>query len=211
MTEIVSVTCRICLIEVTNGAVFYSLNKGNDLMLDSKLLSFVPDMDLSITLNPVACNQCTVMIHQAHEFRQLCIRNEIVLKNRTLLRSCTSDNDVEMDGDECLLVNTDIPICVEESTSDMKFYYCNDCHYGTNMKDSLINHIFTHRLKCNVCSYTTPNKNVLNVHALKHKNEDTDMATRVTSFIKSSPEIEFFDHEVVPIWEESSSCDEYDY
>ncbi|KAF5278832.1 hypothetical protein FQR65_LT03520 [Abscondita terminalis] len=163
---------RICLIEVTNDAVFHSLNKDNDLMLHTKLLSFIPDMDLSITLNPVACNQCTVMIYQIHEFRQLCIRNEIILKNQTLLRSCMNDvdNDVEMDGDECLLVNTDIPICVEESTPDMNFYYCSHCHYGTNMKDNLIDHIFTHRLKCNHCSYTTPNRLSLALHKEIHLN-----------------------------------------
>ncbi|KAK4873318.1 hypothetical protein RN001_015347, partial [Aquatica leii] len=56
MEEKTTNTCRICLLEIVETEQYYFLNNDNELMLQSKLLDFLPEIDLNITSNPIACN-----------------------------------------------------------------------------------------------------------------------------------------------------------
>ncbi|KAF5278820.1 hypothetical protein FQR65_LT03508 [Abscondita terminalis] len=166
MIENARTKCRICLFEVAEDQKFYDLN---DLLLKSKLLGFLPELDLTITENPVACGKCCVEIDKIHEFRHLCLQNEIILKNQNLLET-SSNNILSLVEDECLLVNTDIPLWVEESTPNTVFYYCSQCHYATNDKQNLTDHIFDHRFKCSQCTYTTLDDVAFTSHKEIHSN-----------------------------------------
>ncbi|KAF5278817.1 hypothetical protein FQR65_LT03505 [Abscondita terminalis] len=170
MIENSTIKCRICLLEVVEDEKFYYLN-DNNLMLKSKLLGFLPELDLTITQNPVACGECSIEIDKIHRFRHLCLQNEINLKNQTLLET-SSNNILSLVEDECLLVNTDVPLWIEESTSKTIFYYCHHCHYATNDKRNLAEHIFTHRFKCSRCSYTTLDDVAFTSHKEIHSTEE---------------------------------------
>ncbi|KAF5281343.1 hypothetical protein FQR65_LT14741 [Abscondita terminalis] len=63
----------------------------------------------------------------------------------------------------------DIPSCV---------LYCDQCHYVTNDKETLTDHVFAHRFKCNQCDYTTPNNSRLMIHQQIHVKISTTVEKR---------------------------------
>ncbi|KAF5278829.1 hypothetical protein FQR65_LT03517 [Abscondita terminalis] len=146
---------------------FHSLH--TDLSLHTKLLDFLPELDLNITPNPVACNLCTATISQIHEFKRMCIRNENVLKKQSE-EICNGNIKKELDegtiNTEEIVKNEYILINTEESAS----YYCNQCLYYTNNKESLIDHMATHQFKCNQCDFTTSFNWSLKAHEETHSN-----------------------------------------
>ncbi|KAK4878537.1 hypothetical protein RN001_011043 [Aquatica leii] len=61
-------TCRICLFEITETKEFYFLNNDNELKLQSKLLEFLPEIDLNITPNPII--SCPIQRNNREQNRQ---------------------------------------------------------------------------------------------------------------------------------------------
>ncbi|KAF5286069.1 hypothetical protein FQR65_LT12955 [Abscondita terminalis] len=130
-------TSRICLAQIKREPE-YVIN--NDLISSSNLTF---EKGTNNTDNSIAC----------HQFHPLLLKEEI---KQELL-------DDEIISDEYVSFNTDIPLIIETSVR-VKFIYCYYCNYGTNNKQNLTDHIFTHRLKCNQCSYTAFHNDSLTTH-----------------------------------------------
>ncbi|KAF5307408.1 hypothetical protein FQR65_LT06922 [Abscondita terminalis] len=123
--------CRMCLIEIKENLRFYSLN--DELELHNKLLWCFPELDLTVTQNPIACEQCNDMIEQIHRFKTTCLQNENTLKARRPPHF------------EDILIKNE-PIKSEEPSPDF-LYYCYHCNYATNNQKILTDHIFNSCLK----------------------------------------------------------------
>ncbi|KAK4878799.1 hypothetical protein RN001_011305 [Aquatica leii] len=158
-------TCRICLQELVETEQSYSLTNDDELKLQSKLLDFLPEIDLSITPNPISCQRCTCMIEKVHEFKQLhlqtentirnsrqqipldngitCVKNEII-KEEMVDDIKVELSDLQVINNDCLEINTDVPVCIEEPTKT-EMLDCSDCDFKTNKHAALVRHMKTHK------------------------------------------------------------------
>ncbi|KAF5282640.1 hypothetical protein FQR65_LT14236 [Abscondita terminalis] len=73
----------------------------------------------------------------------------------------------ELEEEVSILFNTDIHLAIDDCIP-VSILYCHQCHYGTNNKHNLTDHVFTHRFKCDRCNYTTPDASTLMTHKQIH-------------------------------------------
>ncbi|KAF5278823.1 hypothetical protein FQR65_LT03511 [Abscondita terminalis] len=161
--------CRICLVPIpTEHAPFHCINDT----LETKVLDFFSEIDLSIIPNPVLCEICKRMIEEIYEFKKMFVENENNLKNQITLKSQPARNISSFVKEETF-VNTikeeivddfDDYVRIEESIDENVIYYCYECDYNTNDRQNLTRHIFTHRFQCEKCSYVTCGKSLLTAH-----------------------------------------------
>ncbi|KAF5307409.1 hypothetical protein FQR65_LT06923 [Abscondita terminalis] len=166
MAESANLMCRICLEDIKEDAEFYSLANEDDLMLHSKLLGVFPQLDLKITQNPIACSQCTITIDDMHQFKELCMETEDILKNRRReqLLPHRTQIPIEEIGAEIIKEEFAEGALKIETTDLNTVYYCSRCDYSTSDKIHLTDHIFSHRYRCSKCDYTTPSNSSLVSH-----------------------------------------------
>ncbi|KAF5278822.1 hypothetical protein FQR65_LT03510 [Abscondita terminalis] len=165
--------CRICLITITNDATFYCLS--NDTILKTQLLDFCPEIDLSITENPVLCDQCTIVIDQIHQFKQLCVQNESTLKNRILHESNDEQEPLKEEEfvekytkiEDDILENERLVSTFVKEETDTE-YVKNDCIL-MNADISCIEESITENFYyCYECNYSTNGRQNLIEHILYH-------------------------------------------
>ncbi|KAK4874701.1 hypothetical protein RN001_014061 [Aquatica leii] len=181
--------CRICLLEIVETEQYYFLNNDNKLMLQFKLLNLLPDIDLNITSNPIACNGCMTAIEEIYEFKQLCLQTETILRNLhqgVIKEELHVDNikvelsSLQIVSDHYLEINKDVPVCIEEPLNT-ETYYCYNCKFNTKRKKVLVQHLVFEnvtlqntgrkRFKCNICDYCYATKLGLKTHMHKHTGE----------------------------------------
>ncbi|KAK4873319.1 hypothetical protein RN001_015348 [Aquatica leii] len=168
--------CRICLLEIVKTEQYYFINNDNELKLQFKLLDFLPEIDLNLTPNPIACNSCKITIEEIYEFKQLGIRTETTMSLRqAVIKEEFLDDNITSEGinKDCLEVNTDMPTCIEEP-SEPKLYYCFDKDLNLDLIFSLKSHMRKHNkklFKCNICDYCSNHVEDLERHMGKHINE----------------------------------------
>ncbi|KAF5278204.1 hypothetical protein FQR65_LT15746 [Abscondita terminalis] len=119
---------------------------------------------VSVTENPIEWDNCKVEIDETY------MKNETVPYLHPNLVKKEIEDSIKTDDvlpDRFLLFNTDIPLCVEEFIP-INIFYCYVCNYGTNDKENLTDHIFSHRFNCSQCKYTTPDAFMLRSHLQIH-------------------------------------------
>ncbi|KAF5282771.1 hypothetical protein FQR65_LT02768 [Abscondita terminalis] len=161
MSEITTTTCRISLNEIKQ-----ELELDDALELKPELPELHSEKDLSITTNLVMYNKSdahNLDYQSCPELYPLLVKEEI--KEEYCEDTIKTEQIID---DDCLLFNTDIPLCNEERFLVTVLYYCDRCTYSTNDKNNLADHIFTHRFRCNQCNYTTPDNDILIDHKQLH-------------------------------------------
>ncbi|XP_076253997.1 uncharacterized protein LOC143192498 [Rhynchophorus ferrugineus] len=74
--------CRTCLSVIDNEVCVHKINEENvtkEMKIKELLLSYISEIDLNVSKNPVICNDCLNTITGFHTFKNKCVKTENVI------------------------------------------------------------------------------------------------------------------------------------